>query len=316
MDEAINASATATIVIALTLSFLAILVANFQRASGKPLLAREPRQRVPWGAIAIVVPLYCVIAPFLQLFIADTTAEAEIDPAEFMFDGLVFSLVTVGFVALAMPWMAKVCGATKRDLGLPTSPRQFVQDIGLGAFACLVSLLPIYSVQFILTAILQPEQEHQLIEQIIQHRSPQILLAGAVMAVIAAPLFEEFTFRLLLQGWLERREDEIFGIQEATEQPILPVELQEGGLTQPAINHDAITEHRVGLLPHGWMPLFISSLAFGLAHVGHGVAPISLVLFGIVLGYLYQRTHRLVPCITAHALFNAYSMSLLWLQIR
>ena len=59
----------------------------------------------------------------------------------------------------------------------------------------------------------------------------------------------------------------------------------------------------------------MSGTAFGLAHLGHGVAPVSLILFGIVLGYLYQRTHRLVPSITAHMLFNSYSMVLLWLQL-
>jgi len=56
-------------------------------------------------------------------------------------------------------------------------------------------------------------------------------------------------------------------------------------------------------------------VAFGLAHLGHGVAPIPLVLLGLVLGYVYQRTHRIVPCIVAHMLFNAYSMVLLWLSV-
>ena len=59
----------------------------------------------------------------------------------------------------------------------------------------------------------------------------------------------------------------------------------------------------------------MSGTAFGLAHYGQGVAPIPLVLFGIVLGYLYQRTHRLTACIAAHMLFNSYSLGLLWLQL-
>ena len=69
-------------------------------------------------------------------------------------------------------------------------------------------------------------------------------------------------------------------------------------------------------VPYGWLPILISGTLFGLAHLGHGVSPLPLVLFGIVLGYLYQRTHRLLPSITAHALFNAYSMTMLWLQLR
>ncbi len=69
-------------------------------------------------------------------------------------------------------------------------------------------------------------------------------------------------------------------------------------------------------LPHGWTPILVTSLVFGLAHVGHGIpSVVSLVFLGIVFGYLYQRTHRIVPCIAAHMLFNAYSMTILWLNL-
>jgi len=67
-------------------------------------------------------------------------------------------------------------------------------------------------------------------------------------------------------------------------------------------------------LPHGWLPILLSSFLFGLAHFSHGVDPIPLFLFGIVLGYLYQRTHRLLPSIVAHMTFNAFSMFQLWLS--
>jgi membrane protease YdiL (CAAX protease family) len=65
-------------------------------------------------------------------------------------------------------------------------------------------------------------------------------------------------------------------------------------------------------LPYGWFPIVISSVAFGLAHFGYGPEPVPLLLLGLVLGYLYQRTHRIVPCIVAHALFNLFTMIILW----
>ncbi|NOY42705.1 MAG: CPBP family intramembrane metalloprotease [Planctomycetes bacterium] len=334
MDEPMTASATATIAAALALSLVAIVVASFRQVGGKLLLPYEPRQRVPWGIVAIIVPLYCVLNPFIQAFTANATAEVEVVPADFIFDRLAEAVVLVGFVFAAMPWLAVVCGATLRDLGLPSSSQQLGRDIGIGVFACIASLLPIYAVQFVLTVVLQPEQEHPLIKQLIEHQSTSMLLVSAVVAVIAAPLFEEFTFRLLLQGWLERREDELLGIQETERQPALPVERQDEAATQLATSSDpedsfplpgftaeaadAPAVQGPGMLPglpHGWSPVLISGLAFGLAHFGHGVAPIPLFLFGIVLGYLYQRTHRLAPCITAHALFNAYTMIVLWMQI-
>jgi len=149
-----------------------------------------------------------------------------------------------------------------------------------------------------------------------------MLLLGFAMAVIAAPLFEEFTFRGLLQGWLERHEDEILGFAATERQP--HESLPETGIANESNDAHEFNETTntarpvqgwIPGLPHGWTPILVSGVTFGLAHIGHGVAPISLVLFGIVLGYLYQRTHRLVPSITAHMLFNSYSLVLLWLQL-
>jgi membrane protease YdiL (CAAX protease family) len=145
-----------------------------------------------------------------------------------------------------------------------------------------------------------------------------------VSAVLAAPLFEEFIFRVLLQGWLERVEDRRLGFL-ATERVTVPVEdypdqapLEVIETADPAAEELPLMRPRHGwlaVLPHGWTPILISSVMFGLAHIGHGVAPVPLVFFGIVLGYLYQRTHRIVPCIVAHMLFNAYSMLLIWLSL-
>ena len=77
---------------------------------------------------------------------------------------------------------------------------------------------------------------------------------------------------------------------------------------------DESTPPRTGVfgLPYGWFPILLSSFLFGIAHFGYGPEPIPLFLFGAVLGYLFQRTHRILPCIVAHALFNLVSMVMLW----
>jgi membrane protease YdiL (CAAX protease family) len=71
---------------------------------------------------------------------------------------------------------------------------------------------------------------------------------------------------------------------------------------------------RVGLggLPYGWLPIGISSLLFAFAHIGYGPEPVPLLLLALVLGYVYQRTHRIVPCMVTHALFNGTSLVALW----
>jgi membrane protease YdiL (CAAX protease family) len=234
-------------------------------------------------------------------------------------------------VVLAACWIQHAFGATPHDLGLPTSGAQLVADVRLGIVAALAALLPIYALQLTLITVLQIDTPHPLVEQIQQHNSPAMLLLGLAMAVVAAPLFEEFVFRGLLQGWLERAEDTALGYPA----PCSPLpSSQVPAEFSSEISTGISTEIGIGLssdqsdgppprpprgwlpcLPHGWTPILISSLAFGLAHLGHGVAPVSLVLFGVVLGYLYQRTHRLAPSMTAHLCFNAHSMLMLWLQL-
>ena len=40
--------------------------------------------------------------------------------------------------------------------------------------------------------------------------------------------------------------------------------------------------------------------------------PVPLFLLALILGYVYQRTHRIVPSIVTHALFNGMSLFVLW----
>jgi len=325
MPESLNQSALFAMAMAFLLS-LGSLFFLFQRhIDGRPLLAYQPRCRVPWGPLAAMVPLLIVL---LTIFGSRTE---DIDPADFIASGWLNSAVMIGLVGMIMVLLSAAVGADARDLGLPSSRRQLLGDTAAGVLACIAALIPIYMIQFALHIALQPEQQHQLIEKLLEHRSPQMMLVGVVSAVIAAPVFEEFTFRVLLQGWLERKEDELVGYR-GSEPMLSDVESSSGSETldleflspvplapmEPAAKdevEDRPTDGLIAALPHGWMPILISSLVFGLAHVGHGVAPVPLVAFGIVLGYLYQRTHRLAASIAAHMFFNAYSMGLLWLQI-
>jgi membrane protease YdiL (CAAX protease family) len=60
------------------------------------------------------------------------------------------------------------------------------------------------------------------------------------------------------------------------------------------------------------VPILVSSLLFAVAHFGYGPEPIPLFFLAIVLGYIYQRTHRILPSIVTHATFNAFAMFILW----
>jgi membrane protease YdiL (CAAX protease family) len=62
------------------------------------------------------------------------------------------------------------------------------------------------------------------------------------------------------------------------------------------------------------LPILASAGCFAAFHLGQGPAPVSLFVFALGLGYLYQSTHRILPCIVVHMALNAMTVSLLWLQ--
>jgi membrane protease YdiL (CAAX protease family) len=59
------------------------------------------------------------------------------------------------------------------------------------------------------------------------------------------------------------------------------------------------------------VPMLVSSTIFALAHYGHGPDPIPLFLLAMILGYLYQRTHRIWPSMVLHFTVNFVSMAML-----
>src|SRR5690606_23844207 len=150
-------------------------------------------------------------------------------------------------------------------------------------------------------------------------------------ATVVAPIFEEIVYRLLLIGALERWEDQITGwpwslpprdrfadFDPAEGELTLNAEAQAHLPSPNQLPPDDPPLHYPGLLgglSHGWFPVLVSALLFSLAHLGQGPSPIPLFIFAIIVGYAYQRTHRLLPCVVAHFVFNGLSIALLWLSL-
>ena len=67
--------------------------------------------------------------------------------------------------------------------------------------------------------------------------------------------------------------------------------------------------------PAAWLPIAISSAIFALMHYSHGPDWIPLTFLAAGMGYLYQRTHRLLPSLIIHILINTCSMLALWVQV-
>lgn len=59
-----------------------------------------------------------------------------------------------------------------------------------------------------------------------------------------------------------------------------------------------------------WVAVAVAGVLFGLVHFPQPHAVPAMILFGVILGYNYERCGRLYPCILAHAAFNAINMTI------
>ena len=250
-------------VAAVTASFAMAVRVFAMREPGQPLVAAQPWEPVAWdgpdvAALFLVQVMFALVAansgpkpmPVLHQLSAGTA-----------------STVAATFVGV---WILRSRGASWRSLGLVT--RSFGSDAKLALAALALVLAPLLTLSSGLDQLVP--YRHPIIDFLSEHRDPLSLAMVFVSAVVVAPIAEEFFFRGVLQGWLQKRLPEFRGL---------------GAIA-------------------------IASLAFGLAHVGQGLAWIPLVFFGMTVGYLAKQTGSIVPGIFVHSLFNAVSVVLVLLQ--
>lgn len=264
---------------------------------GEEAIHYAVRQHVPWGADGAAIALLLLVIGLMmfvaslsggeatteQVLLESSSAEEVIhspavdlaidtvtDPAReiTLSNAIQYGALQALLLVLMVTWQRTQSCAKWSDFGLSSSAWQFVKDIGLGLALFVAALAPIYAVQSILVLVLQLPSSHELLEQLRNDPTGEKLMATALIAVGIAPLFEEFAFRVMLQGWFEK----LAGTKKT------------------------------------W-PIVASSLAFALAHQGQGFAPVPLFVFACFLGYAYQQTHRLMPCVVAHMAFNAFSLA-------
>lgn len=255
-----------------------------RKRRGLAIVPYEPRTPVPWNAndlvltISFVLVLGYIAGKTVEHFFVGQPAGAA-TATEFYAN----SAVELAGLAIGIFLMRFQARATWADLGLST--RHWGRDLALGLAAFLATVVPICGLQALLENLVA--YKHPLIEALRARPDTATLISTAVAALVAAPLFEEFLFRVLLQGWFEAIE---------SRRRVM----------------------RLGLPGEGpaWWPILLSAALFAMLHIGQGPAPIPLFFLALVLGYLYQRTHRIWPSLTTHFLLNAGSMLILWSQIR
>jgi membrane protease YdiL (CAAX protease family) len=186
------------------------------------------------------------------------------------------------WLAFAVTYLVRKTGAYADDLGFDA--RKLGYDIRLGAGAFLAAIVPVYGIQILLTQVARFKSEHPLVKVTEDHDGLGVLVLVTVLAAVIAPLVEEFMFRVVLQGWLEKKQI------ERRERLGLPGE------------------------PAGWTPIALASAVFALLHLSNGPDWVALFVLSMFMGYVYQRTHRIFPSLVMHGLVNGLAMLELWVR--
>ncbi len=206
----------------------------------------------------------------------------------------------------------------------------------LAGLQCFLMMTPVILIlNGVLQGLTKIPYEHPVQEMIKQY--PWLLGIAFWQAAIVAPISEEFGFRVLLIGWFESihfgRNKLIAFLFGAS--PDFPNKFHEGETISslgspsqetanpynaPSLAGEAFSgETHLGDLASvyrpPWWPALLSGTLFGLAHFSYGVSWVALIVFGVVLGRLYQMRQSILPVIVVHLLFNAMNVTMLGLSI-
>ena len=308
---------------------------------GHPVVAYEPRRQAPWTCVDLLLVLLVnfglqtIIVLGVVAVVGQAEGDAPQSPASLRLLLITSVVAQLASFALAVIILRHRSRATPVDLGWDAVPAARDVALGLGAFVAL--LVPVYAIQAALVEWVDVPYEHGLIDALNVDKSLVNFALCTLMAVIIAPLTEEFLFRLVLQGWFERAEAILLGDRLSDRQEETETEVEDVGDQQmsdfetplapenPYLSPDLVTPPpeaesspqpcRAPRWPRGLVPVLLSSSLFALAHLGQGAAPTPLFFLAIGLGYLYRRTHRLLPCILVHMLINATSMAMMGLAL-
>jgi len=252
----------AGLAIAACLGVAAALLRRQQR--GEPAVDPRPHRPVPWDGsdVVLVVIGFFLLAVGMGSFLGGRPDAAP--PLDLVLAGNL--LVVAAATLLAGGWLV-ARGSTPADLGLAGD--RPAADLALAVAGLALVVAPLLGLAAGLARLVP--YEHPVVAFLTERRDFQAVLLVVLTAVVAAPLAEEFFFRRVLQGWLEKR---------------LPAHNAAGAIA-------------------------LSAAAFALAHQGQGLAFVPLFPLGIVLGYLVRQTGSLLPAILLHALFNAVSIAIL-----
>lgn len=298
---------------------------GFRWKRGEPILPIQPWRPRVWGLLDLAFVFMTVVASqitsirlaqrLLGLQVTHEFSEKQMPLSAMALIGL-GNMVAVLIVSA---WIAIRHQASREQLGFGI--KNLRREIKIGFVAALGSLPVVYLLMFVVSQGTSIEYDHPLITKMLEDATLDSFLIGCFSAVIAAPLTEEFLFRVILQGWLQSISRGWIGLTwfwgASERKRDLSYIAPDGDVPSdsPALVDDFSSETpKADLAPPLW-PVFVSGTLFGFAHWGYGLSFVPLIALGIVLGLLYRATHSIWPSLVVHVTLNLISMLALALAI-
>lgn len=264
-------------------SAAAVLLVLVWRGVFQPDGLRDaPKRLVGFGPIEILVGLG---AHFFGGMLGQLTAVAlKVVPARYDLASLspqqktLLTLMMQGgsvlLVVGVLGFLPSINRSKRRAIGL--WPRDLLREICL-AIEALVTVVPLaLGINLLMAFILLwlgkaiPQTGHTMLEVLSKSPSWEVTAALVISAIVVAPVIEEMVYR---------------------------------GIVQTSISNALCTDHR-------FQAILLTSILFALIHGGAVPWPFlpGLLVVGMVLGYVYERSGSLLPCILVHSAFNAFNI--------
>jgi membrane protease YdiL (CAAX protease family) len=256
----------------------------------------------------------------------DETSPAEMGPkpaetAPSMMPMLIINTLA-GLISLGLTllWLKFVAGCSRAHLGLTMK----ANDIALGFKSAWWFIPPVLIIS-VLASLLIP-YEHPVLETLANTAVPGTWVMLFISTAIIVPFVEEFMFRVVLQGGLQRFADPQTSSMNESSLDIAegePTDVSDGtdsasqtwladAYQPPVENSTRVDSHDIDTTqawrPQSFWPIVVTSILFAMMHLGQGAAFIPLFFLSLGLGYLYRQTGRITAPVIVHMILNGVTM--------
>jgi membrane protease YdiL (CAAX protease family) len=253
---------------------------------------------------------------------------------DFLFSGWLSIAQLVAATAVACLIVFRT-GTSLRSIGV--NPGMGLRDLIIGLWVLFLTIPCLLLVSATVSYLSGISYSHPVIDAIRNY--PWLIWVVAWQAVIVAPITEEFLFRTVLIGWFEsahfgRNPTSVlqgwlptganrYGQVSRVETAIVGSQVRQHSnnpyeatsVSSTLANSENSDDSASDPFTPPWWPSIVSGLLFGLAHASYGVSWVPLVIFGVILGRVYQLRQSLLMCIFIHMIFNAINLLNLWLSV-